>query len=202
VPFTEFRALHYKQKTILDRQRKSPLTEQILKPDLRIDTHIVGINAIITANLHHYDPARVQAAKTLEARMKALGQIGRKKYEDESSAVQVLVADLQGIFKAESAFLELTGWVNTLSADEAEFTLLLARRNAEKIALPHDSMSEVRKALEKFYLGMAAVIDSDAVINGEAKCDHFISLLNNEIDTYNEHSHHVVRRDIRHVTAA
>jgi hypothetical protein len=83
-----------KEGDLLNAMRKSNYTAQIAEADHRIDRCLVGMNAAITAALHHFDHDVVEAAQSLYNRVQAFGEIGSKSYEEETAAVNLLLADL------------------------------------------------------------------------------------------------------------
>jgi hypothetical protein len=197
--FDEFMALLL---ILVDATRKSPLTEKLEEADQRIDRAITGIKAAIFSFLHHYDPAKVAAAKAIDQRMREFGDIRVKAYDEESTAVQILVQNLLIIFKNEIALLAIGDWVNELNLAEQDFTSIFEQRNTQLADRIKGNIPEIRHRMEGIYRKMNALVEADVTINGYARCGEFIKQLNEEILYYNEHNHKKALKSIEHVVVA
>ena len=182
---------------LVDAVRASDYTRQLAETDARLDRALVGLNAAINAALHHPDPNCVKAAERLKMRLNAFhGEIERKAYEEESAAVKILVADLQGAYAPQVSTLGLSVWVTEIAAAQALFEQIFLQRSAERAALPPDKLEDVRKQIEAAYRQIIERIDAYTVMNGESVTGVFISRLNDEIAYFNEHAHHRTKKDI------
>lgn len=182
---------------LVDAIRVSGFTEKIAEADRLRDRLVVGINAAVTAFLHHYDPARVEAARAIELRLKSFhGDIEKKSYEEEAAAVKILVTDLETKYAAQVTLLDLGGWVNKLGAVQEEFDNLFARRNAEQANKPREKLRALRKRIDTAYRDIVGRIDAFTLLNGDQVCAVFIRRLNSEVDYFNEHIHHHAQKGI------
>jgi hypothetical protein len=188
------------EKALVDASRKIPLTKQLAEADARIDRCIVGINSTVNAALHHFDPTMVAAAVILEARLKEFGNIGSKSYENESTAVQILVRDLLNTFAIQVTKLQLTPWVTELDNSEQAFHQLYLERIAEMADLPEVKFIKVRQDIDAVFHKIIEALEADTVSNGDALCGECIGRINNEIVLYKEIIHRV-RHDIEHAVA-
>jgi hypothetical protein len=184
---------------LVDASRKSPVTEKLDEADQRIDRAITGLRAAIFSYLHHYDPAKVVAAKAIDARLHDFGDIRDKPYANESTAVQILVHDLQITFKDEIAFLDIIGWVSELDAAEQVFTALFDQRNTELADRVKGDIPKIRHQMESLYRNMNDRIEADVISNGDAKCGEFIKQLNEQVLHYNEQNNPKARKSIEHI---
>jgi hypothetical protein len=192
-----FHALLTLEGRLVDVVRSSGYTGQLVEVDKRLDRGLVGLNTAVNAALYHPDVSAVKAAGRLKVRLKAFyGEIERKAYEEESAAVKILVADLQGNYAPQVSLLGLSVWVNEIADAQSLFEQIFLQRSAERAALPKDKLTDVRKRIEAVYRGLVERIDAYTTMNGESVTGTFISRLNDEITYFMEHSHHQAKKNI------
>ncbi|MDR1154203.1 MAG: DUF6261 family protein [Bacteroidales bacterium] len=127
------------------------------------------------------------------------------KYKDNFftlAAVKILIADLQTTYQPAVVTLNLTAWVNELTAAQNEFDSLFALRNTEQAAKTQERLRDVRKQEDAAYRDIVDRIDAYTLMNGDQTCAVFINDLNREIAYFNEHDHHHAKKDIEKVTVA
>jgi hypothetical protein len=198
-----FYALIVLEGKLVDAVRASEYTKQLVEVDSRLDRGLVGFTAAVTAYLHHPDANFVKAAERLMMRIKAFrGEIERKAYEEESGAVKIFVADLQGSYAPQVSQLALGVWVNEIAAAQNLFEQLFLQRSAENAAKPQDKLKEVRKQSDAAYRQIIERIEAYTTMNGESVTGIFISRLNDEITYFMDHSHHHAKHDIDKVAVA
>ncbi|MDR1561795.1 MAG: DUF6261 family protein [Dysgonamonadaceae bacterium] len=186
------------ESKLVDTVRSSPYTEKLEELDKRLDRAIVGLNATIEADLHHYNPQIVEAAKRLSLRMKSFrGEIENKPYEDESAAVKVLLNDLQSTYSEDVGTLSLSGWVFEISDAQTKFEETFILRNKEWASRPQESLRDVRKRVDTIYRNMVELIDAYGALNGYSVTGEFVAELNREVTYFNSHNHRV-KHDIAH----
>ena len=190
--------------TLVDAVRSSEYTKQLADADQRLDNAVAGLSIAINANLHHPNPDYVKAAERLELRLRAFrGDIERKAYEEESAAVKILVADLQGGYAPQVSLLGLGVWVSEIGTAQAVFEQLFLLRNAERSVQSQERLKDVRRQIEAVYRQIKERIEAYTVMNGENVTGAFIRRLNDEITYFNEHNvHHRVPKDITLATVA
>ncbi|MDR3266464.1 MAG: DUF6261 family protein [Tannerella sp.] len=200
----DFKELLAQEELAIDFERKSPLTKKLGEADRRIDKALIGMRAIINANLYSNDTAEVEAAQVLDERFRTFGNIRQKPYEEESTAVQIFAKELQQKYSKEVIILKLTNWVNEIHAAEQLFTQLFVERNAELAGRPKENLREIRRNIEDGYYKMVALIEADAIANGNIKSSDFILQVNEQIKYFNEReAHRPVRKDLsEHVSVA
>ncbi|MDR1098138.1 MAG: DUF6261 family protein, partial [Tannerella sp.] len=176
---------------LVDATRASEYTEQLEEADNRLDIALTGLILAIEAALHHPNPAYVKAAERLQIRMKAFrGSITKKAYEEESGAVKVLLADLQGAYAPQIATLGLGVWVTEIAAAQGNFEQIFLLRSAENIARPQGKLKDIRKRIDAIYRQIVERLDAYTVMNGTGTTGVFINKLNDEITYFNEHNYH------------
>jgi hypothetical protein len=198
--YANFIALLADEGLLVDAMKGSPVTRQLVEADRYVDRLVVGINGIITAGMHHFDPKMVAAANNVHDRMKSFGNIEHKDYEAEAAAVRILVADLNNHYSVDVATLGLHEWIDNLGLAIAEFERLFVLRNTEIAARPDDTLIGTRKQIDAVYRSMTALIDAGALIDGKGTYDEFIRELSREAEYANEHIHHHARKDINAAT--
>jgi hypothetical protein len=193
-----FNDLLNREGKLVDTQRSSPYTAEIVEADHRNDRLLIGIRELVDAAMRHYSADVALAAQRINERLKAFGKIHAKSYEEESAAIRILIADLQGKFADDAEAVGISGWVGELSTARDDFERLLKLRNDETAArqtqLP---LKEVRRDIDDVYQQMVTRINAAAVVNGAANYTAFIEQLNGEIRYFNEHNHHRTPKDIK-----
>ena len=69
-------------------------------------------------------------------------------------------------------------------------------RNAEITARPKYNIVEIRKRIDAVYREIVNFVDSALVVNRSSELDAFASLLNTQIDYFNDHIHRASKHDI------
>jgi hypothetical protein len=195
--YDEFIDLLVQEKLLVDAQKSSDYTRLIVAADHQDDRLLVGINSLIDAALHHFDPAVVEAAISLLNRMKPFGNIIRKSYEEEVAAIRILLVDFEGEYANKVEIVGLTPWIKELRISVDEFERLLQSRSSEKAAKPVERLRDIRHKIEIVYREMIDRIDAYNILNENDTCTAFIKELNVQIDYFNEHNHRQVAKDIK-----
>ncbi|MDR0728735.1 MAG: DUF6261 family protein [Prevotellaceae bacterium] len=177
---------------VVDAQKKSSYTAQIVEADHLDDQLVLGIKESVTAATRHYDPTVAAAAIRLHDRIKVFGQIPTKSYEEEAAAISILLTDLQSpAFAADVTTVGIGGWLTQLAAALANFKSLLQLRNDEYAEnLPQENTKEIRSKIDAVYHKMTNRIDAAAELDSTGLYDEFIMHLNADIRYFNEHNTH------------
>jgi hypothetical protein len=194
--YENFLTLLQLEGKLVDAARISDYTQKIAEADQRVDRDLVGLREAIMSATHHFDPDIADAAKSLYNRMKTFGSISKKSYEEETAAVNILLADLQGEYAQRVTAIGADAWVTELAAAETAFEHLLALRNEESAGKPQARLKDVRKELDIVYYQLVERIDANAVIDESGALDEFINLLNAEITYFNDHTHRHAKKDL------
>ncbi|MDR1561557.1 MAG: DUF6261 family protein, partial [Dysgonamonadaceae bacterium] len=189
------------ESKLVDAVLSSPYTEQLANTDKRLDRAIVGLSATIEADLHHYNPLMVEAARKIALRLKAFrGEIENKPYEEESAAVKILLNDLQTTYSAEVGTLSLSGWVFEISDAQTTFEELFLKRDDEWASRPTEKLPDVRKRVNVIYRNMVELIDAYGALNGYSVTGEFVGKVNSDITYFNEHIHGHAKKEIDKAT--
>jgi hypothetical protein len=197
--YTAFKAALTVEDAAFHLSRRSDLTERLADAARRIECGLRGLHHVVKGLAYYFDPAIAADAKSIQARLKEYGRIGKKSYEDESGDVKKLIEDLNGPYKVKMTTLNLTAWTGELAQAEAQFGQLMAHRTEEAAARPDVNMRTARRATEEAYDRMRNIVDSDIVLNGPATCGAFVTYLNGRIEYFNHHANpRRAARNIRH----
>jgi len=196
--YIDFEKLLILEEEILNNMRKSVLTEKITATGILIDGYITSIGELINANIRSSDPDIAEAAKILQVRFKAFGNIARKAYEEETESVNLLLNDLE--FPPYLDYIEILGlstWIADLRSAEIIFEQLLDERNDEYAAKPKEHLRNIRHQIEIIYHNMIDRLTASAIIGStDPTIFIFIDKLNAEITYFNDHNHHAAKKDI------
>jgi hypothetical protein len=181
---------------LIDIEKANVLSRMIAEADAHIDRTIVGINSVVNAGLHHFDPAVVAAAERIRTRMKAFGNIEGKSYEGESAAIGILISDLRNRFGAYLSLLNLNAWINELESAHVGFDRLFEQRNTEWADKPGVGLKDARRLVDDAYRPTTDRIDAAATLDETGAYTDFILQINREISYFNEHIPHHARKEI------
>jgi hypothetical protein len=198
--YDTFIVLLDKEGELVDAMHASPITKLLAEADRRVDRDIVGINSVINAGMHHFDPEIVALANEIHLRMKAFGNIEGKSYDDEAAAIKILIHDLRNTYSVHVARLGLGDWIIELESAHGEFETLFIQRNAERAAKPDTNVKPIRKAVDESYYQMTEVINAHAVLDSDVSFVNFIAQFNGELEYAAEHTPHHAKKNIAHVT--
>jgi hypothetical protein len=195
--YDEFVILVGKEEDVINFMKKSDYTKKIVDADHRIDRIIVGMNEMIMASMHHFEPIVVEAAQSLYNRFRAFGRIVQKSYNEEILDINLLIRDLNSSEYSEKvALLALPPWLTELQRAETDFERLLEARNVEYSKKPQGRLKDLRHEIDADYHFMINRISAAATMDASGSYDAFIAELNAEITYFNNHSHNHARRDI------
>jgi hypothetical protein len=179
------------EKQVVDQQKSSDYTQQIADADHRDDRLITGIRDVVDAAMHHFTPATVVAAKFINLRLKTFGEIQSKTYEEEVTAIDILLDDLQSPeYTPKVTLIGLTPWVTELRLAVNDFKRLLRLRSVESAGKPEQRLREIRKQIEAVYHNIIDRIHSAATLDTNNAYTEFIKRLNVQIAYFNDHNHH------------
>jgi hypothetical protein len=83
--------------------------------------------------------------------------------------------------------LNLGTWVSELEIAQTAFDTIYLARNAELSERPQEKLRDVRRELDESYTLLIDRIDAYNLVNAGAY-DTFVSLLNQNVDYFNEHA--------------
>jgi hypothetical protein len=200
VEFEAFAELLAKELDLLDSLHGNELSKRIAEADTIVDRYVVGINSVVDAAVHHFDPQIVEAGKSIAQRLKSFGYIERKPYEEESAAVKVLVNEFRNEYAGKAELIGLTPWIDKLAEAEADFDALFKLRNAQLAANEGLTLRELNKLIIPVYRKMIERINAVLLLNSTPALVEFANELNKQIDYANEHGNHrATKTDIENI---
>jgi hypothetical protein len=191
------------ESKLVDAARNSWYTERLYDTDQLRNRYLAGLNATINAARHHFDPVVVDAAHTIYLRLKSFpGYIEQKSYEEESTAVKILVSDLKSKYAEQVETLKLDGWISAISGAQTDFDEIFILRNKEWAARPTEKLVDVRKLVDATYRNIVGQIDAWSLLNGDDITGEFVRILNTEITYFKDHIHRRAKKDIDRATVS
>ncbi|GBU22089.1 hypothetical protein R80B4_01994 [Fibrobacteres bacterium R8-0-B4] len=175
---------------------KSPVTAQIHEADRKRDDAYKGLAAFNNAMRLHSEPVIREAAERVQIVIDTYGNVVKKSYEEESSAVYNLVQDLiSPKYAPDAAAAGLTPWVTKLGAANTVVSALVANRDNEAAAQNHTNVREARTVIDRTYKKIAARVNSHAGEDATAAVKEFVTKMNLIVKRFNtlmkqQHSHH------------
>jgi hypothetical protein len=187
-----FAELLLKYLNLLDSLHGNELSKAIAEADKLVDRYVVGINSVVDAAVHHFDPQVVEAGESIAKRLKALGKIESKPYEEESAAIKVLSNELRNEeYAAKAELIGLTPWIDNLDVAETEFETLFKLRNTQFAGkLEGMNIKELNKQIFPVYRRMIGRLNTALILNSTPALVEFANELNKQIDYANEHGDH------------
>jgi hypothetical protein len=166
--------------------RKSDLTAKIEELDRQRNDTYRGLVSAVESNLHHFEPAKRDAATALKIILDHYGNITTRPYDDQAALTTDLVAELSlPDHAARVTTLLLAPWVTELSRVNTEFIETMRERYTELSKRPAGNMKDARVAVDKLFHAILARIDAVVLLNGidfSEELSPFIAELN-EIST-------------------
>ena len=170
----------------LKKITKSSYTEQRHKADITRDGSAKGSFDTVKAAQNHFDPSVADAARRLRILFNTYGSVWNLPLNEETSAIYNLVKDVREKYGADAAAIGLTPWIDKLDADNRAYEALVTGGYEEKAALQTEyTAKEARKLTDDIYYKMTRNIGAYMIIEGESQFADFVTLLNLQIDNYN-----------------
>jgi hypothetical protein len=197
VYYPDFNTLFSKEKILMNTQKSSDYTLQIVAADHRANQLLVGIRSAMIAAVHHFDPVIAKAAISLQNQLKPIANIARKPYEEEVSAIKILLVVFQGEAAREADVIGLTPWIRELKTAVTDFERLLQLRNAEQAAKPLGRLRNIRLEIDVVYRKMIDRINAFNTVDEKETYTEFIRQLNAQIEYFNGHNDKQTVKDIK-----
>jgi len=168
---------------VLIKVRKSAYTEHLALLDSSRDRILSSFDRIISGALLHYSPEVVDAAKNISILRKSYGNIGRKPYNEQSSATDNLLADLKSDkYKNDVALTRTRDLVDELGSVNQQFKELVAVRDEERRTGMTEDTRVARARVDDAYHKICNVISANAAIDKDDDIEHFIGIHNVIVD--------------------
>jgi hypothetical protein len=168
----------------LDFIRKSEFTKLISEQDHVRDGIYHGLLDSVKAATNHFDPQSREAAHRLLDVLEHYGNIARKTLDEETSAINDLLRELQTpALAAAVSTLGLNIWLTRLGDENAKFEQLMAQRYTETAEKPSTRMKTARVAVDKYYVAIVHQIENLA-LTGNTEVENLVKEMNAVIERF------------------
>ncbi|KAA6303658.1 MAG: hypothetical protein EZS26_000209 [Candidatus Ordinivivax streblomastigis] len=183
--FQVYQPLLADEVSVLDVIRKSELTSEIIEQDHLRDGVFRGFVDAEKSALHHFNPAKREAARKLEVIFEHYGNIAAKTLDQETAAIDDLLRELLTDEHATClALLGLTDWANQLNTENQKFKDLMMARYDEAAQRPTIRMKAARTAVDKAFRTILDQVEALVLVNGIQTYESFIRELNVVMERY------------------
>ena len=160
--FALFMPLFEKEDECLIVLQKSEYTEQMNDEDLRRDSILRILRALISAALLHADALIKAAGNRLDILFTTYKNLEQKPGDEETSGVYNLTEDLEGRFANDIELIGGTDWVAQLKASNNAYNALTKKRDAESTEKPDDKVKQIRAEIDIAYYDITAAVETFA----------------------------------------
>lgn len=174
-----------KEADALNVMKKSLYTKPLGDADTYRDSIVRGLEDTLEGACQHFKPHIALAAQTLKTVLDSFGDIPTKPYDQETAAINALLADLETTYPEQIAACRVTDWVGELKRANEAFEALVAERYTSETSKTPLKMKVVRKELDEAYKKVTKTIDSLVFIEGPEAYTDFVNELNQRIEKYN-----------------
>jgi len=175
---------HAEDETIII-VRKGSFTEARLEADQQRDSTFRGMVDANKAVLRHFDEGKVNSAKRLEILFNTYGNVTRLPLQEETSAIENLLQEIQGgAYSNDAAIVNIEDWVYKLREDNDRYAYLVKEGYEEEAARTELKLKEVRTNIDVVFRQIVERIESLIVVEGEEQYKEFVRKLNIQLEHY------------------
>ena len=171
-------ALHENEKEAIEFISKSARTAALAEADQRRDEVLIGFRAHIKAAALHFNSDRKAAAMRLRVVFDQYDGIEKRAYNEETTSIENLLADLNQSHLADIALLGLNEFMAELHACNQAFSTLLAERYTETANRTPLRMKAIRQDMDAIYDQICTRINARMLLDGNEVIEGFIKELN------------------------
>jgi hypothetical protein len=173
------------EELALDALLKNPLTTEINLFDENRDDLVIGLRGTVKYATYHYDETIKAAALKLMPLFEHYGEVEKRSYSEETSAIIKLVSELSGTYAPLCQTVGVTGWVNPLKEANLNFDASVNGRNSEIALKPKLQLKAVRTEIDNQYRAMVKRINALIEVAPQEAHIAFANELNQYIDKAN-----------------
>ncbi|MBN2636481.1 MAG: hypothetical protein JXR61_09440 [Prolixibacteraceae bacterium] len=181
-----YQPLYENEAEALDVIRKSSLTENIANADHYRDSVYSGLRDTVKGAANHFNAAKKEAAARVQVVLDHYGNINIKTYDEQTAAINDLIAELNATYTADVATLAIGDWVTELQTANNSFETLMQERYSQDAGKTQLKMKEVRTAVDDAYRTITERIDALVIVNGKENYAGFIKELNQRVEKFNK----------------
>lgn len=177
--FVVYKTALSNEKEAIEYISKNSKSDVLTDLDSIRDRTFRGLALRIDSDCYHYDANVSNAAYKLQSEvMNKYGNIVKDNFQEETSSVNNLIADLTGTYATEIGLLGIDGWINALQQDNTDFNEMYYQRIDEESTKTQLRMKQVRTQVDTAYNVMVNRINALIIVNGEAHYKDFVLKLN------------------------
>lgn len=174
-----YKAAILSEKEAIEFISKNTKSDLLTDLDAIRDRTFHGLALRVESDCNHYDANVSNAAIKLQSEvLNKYGNIARDNYQEETSSVNNLIADLTGTYATETGLLGIQGWITALQHDNTNFNDVYYQRIGDESAKTQLRMKQVRIQVDAAYNVIVKHINALIVINGETHYKEFVLKLN------------------------
>ncbi|MEI7524890.1 MAG: DUF6261 family protein [Mariniphaga sp.] len=174
---------------LFNREKASPLTQELILLDERRDRAIIGISAVIAGYCSHFLADIAAAATLLTNDLQLFGTgVARQNFQSETALIGGIVKDWETKtdLTAALAKLGLNEWAAELKTANTLFDQKYIERTKEYGSANPDTLKAKREETMTAYYELRKYLDAWATIQNTPEYQKAISQLNALIDLYNQ----------------
>jgi hypothetical protein len=184
--YNEWLPLFISESEAIDKIIKSAFTEVITDADMQRDTIFSGMREAVNAAAKHFRPEVKQAATRLMVIFDHFGNVSIKTYDEETSAINNLINELNSNGAADLATVGIIEWLTELTTSNETFVNLMHSRYTEQTTKSSLIVREVRVAIDIAFRNIINRINALIIVNGETVYAGFVRDLNERIQRSNQ----------------
>jgi hypothetical protein len=187
--FAVFAGLYNMADEVIEKIRKSNLTEQIAELDKQRDSSFRGLIFTIESYKHHFDSAKRDAAESLDILTTHYGNLATKPYNEETSGIYNFLQEFRANYSSAIATLELAAWLDELERSNLAFEDAVLKRNQEEATKTELRLLDIRRETNRCYANIIERLDALMLLAEEdgkenEVCISFAKTLNANIKRY------------------
>lgn len=172
------------ENAVLNVLRASDITGDLSEMDRMRDATFSGMSGTINSAHNHYDANVCKAADRLRLLLDTYGNVPHKPYDQETSSIVKLVAELEGTYAADVAVVGIGGWVSELKTRNTAFDNLKNERYSENGAKPQDNLKQSRIVTDNIYRTVLKRLNALIEVNGETAYMALVTEQNQRVENY------------------
>jgi hypothetical protein len=173
-----------KEKEAVEFIRKSAHTLALEDADQKRDYTLVGFRALVRVNAQHFDASKKAAARRLLVIFDQYEGIENRAYNEETSSIESLLADLTGNLTNDLTLLGINDYAAELQVCNQAFASLQAVRYTETAGKTPLRMKDIRIQIDAVYTQACAYINARMLLESSDVLSNFIKELNSRIDGF------------------
>ena len=174
------------EEEAINPQLKNEKSDILVDDDAKRDYTFRGMSDAVLSATRHFNPTVRAAANKLQTEVfNPFGNIARLNYDEETTAIDSLSADLQSTYANECDLIGINEWIEELILNNNDFKKTSSQRVDETSVKTQLKMKQVRAKVDEAYKAIGKRIAALIELNGETDYKTFVTKLNIITDKYN-----------------